>query len=495
MSDPNRSDNWRLEESGDTAGHWKLEETEQNRISQWELQNDDAYMEEAGWQPVEYTRDPYQQQSGGSGWVLPSLVGLALIAVVAYGAWIGMTQLDLNNFGSLIPSIASTPLPTSDTAAVAQVDETATPVGEAVATEVVPPTDTPPAPTATEAPPTATPVPALVEEQYVTVIEQYGINARTTPSTDGEVLRVVGQNEEFLVLDEELGWLQILSAAGQPAWISSDSQFVSLRTVELPVDEANRTRAQLGVDLLPGGTAVVEGGVTPVAALPTTAPIAGGDSLTDTNVITDSSPGVDTGGAVVAGTVNITAGLNARSLPDANSELVALLENGTELTLTGRLADNSWFRSSLADETTIWVFAEFVETTGDVTTLPVIDVPGVAVSAPDVTSTDTLTTTTAVSDTTEPPLADTGVTTPTVGTDEPATASVNTILGAAIRNAPEDGADAIATAIFENVLTVTGRSADSRWLQVDLGADGSGWVLVNAVDLSVPLESVPVVNP
>ncbi|MCB0063323.1 MAG: hypothetical protein KDE19_14480, partial [Caldilineaceae bacterium] len=62
MSDPNRSDNWRLEESGETAGRWKLEEAEQNRISQWALQDDPSYDpsgQEADWHPVEYARDPY----------------------------------------------------------------------------------------------------------------------------------------------------------------------------------------------------------------------------------------------------------------------------------------------------------------------------------------------------------------------------------------------------------------------------------------------------
>ena len=158
MSDQNTADNWRLEDTGKTGKQWKLQETEQNRISQWQLQ-DDGY-DEAGWQPVAYERESRQQ---GGGWVLPSLVGLALVAVVAYGAWIGLTQINPIsgfNFGSILSVATATPLPT-----------TAPVVSEPLPTEtlavVVNPTATvapTPLPTATlPAGPAPTAAPALVD--------------------------------------------------------------------------------------------------------------------------------------------------------------------------------------------------------------------------------------------------------------------------------------------------------------------------------------------
>ncbi|MEZ4615557.1 MAG: SH3 domain-containing protein [Caldilineaceae bacterium] len=228
--------------------------------------------------------------------------------------------------------------------------------------------------------------------------------------------------------------------------------------------------------------------------------------MTVTNGIT-TAPAPDiqpiTGGlttATITGTVNITAGLNARSEPSTNGVLVALLENNTQLALDGRTADNSWYRSQLSNSVPIWVFADFIVVDGDPTVLPVIDVPGISASETNTvteTATTLLSTSTTVTESAESPA---GTLAPTATpaapaeapSDTPALASVNTILGAAIRAAPEAGADAIATAVYENVLTVTGRSADNAWLQVDLGNSEVGWVLVSAVELSVDLATLPV---
>ncbi|MCB0112380.1 MAG: hypothetical protein KDE53_40930, partial [Caldilineaceae bacterium] len=170
MSDRNNADNWRLEESDDTSGRWRLEETEQNQLSPWELQ-DEEY-EEAGWQPVEYAR---AERNPGGGWVLPSLVGLALIAVVAYGVWIGLTRLPAGTFGSLLDGSALlTPVATADTVAAGTTPEEPAmdPTTAPTETATVAPTLAP-----TEAP-TVVPTPVQVEERFATITSQYGGNAR-----------------------------------------------------------------------------------------------------------------------------------------------------------------------------------------------------------------------------------------------------------------------------------------------------------------------------
>ncbi len=494
MSDPNTSDNWRLEESGDATGRWKLEETEQDRISQWELQNDQSYPPTAEWQPVEYNRDPYQEERGGGGWVLPSLVGLALIAVVTYGAWIGLTQLEIGDFGGIISNLSGSPDPADDVAAAPTPTEAATLA--IIATEPQQPTATT-APTNTPPPaePTPAPLPALVEERYATVAEQYGINARVEPSTDAEVLQVVGENEEFLVVDEQSGWLQIVISPEQLAWITSDPALVTLRTQELTVDAANQIRQEIGAELLAGGSPVAMTDPTDNSA---DQPADSTGEITETTTITSVfepiPTDVDVQPVTIAGTVNITGGLNARAEPAVDGGLIALLTNNTVLTLTARTTDNNWLRTSLGDEQTIaWVFAQYVTLDGELSSLPFVDETGALVPAP------TPATAAPIAEAVDDGSAD-GTTAPA---DEDATqetvtetsATVNQPLGAAVRAAPENGADAVVTVTNAQVLTITGRSADSSWLQVDLGESGTGWVQAINVDLDVDVEALRVVTP
>ncbi len=468
MSDRNTADNWRLEESGDTTSRWKLEETEQNQISQWELQEE--YSEEAGWQPVNYTREP-QRQSGS--WVLPSLVGLALIAVVAYGAWIGITRLQPNMIGQILgQGDLFTPVPTvANSVAATTPDSTA---ATAAPVTVIPPTviaepTIPP----TEAP-TVAPTPVQVEERFVTISAQYGVNARPNPSTEGDALQILEQGGEYLVVDSTAEWLQVALPTGKLAWISSDPQYVTVRSETMDVTRANQFRKQVDAPLLEGGAmADLPPATTSITA--TTTPIA------DAPVPTVGATQIATGGAPITGTVNITAGLNARGTPDTNGALISLLPSQTLLTLTGRTADNEWLRTTLSETITAWVFADFIEVGGDINAIPVVDGAEIGTTEPVTTTATTIEPTPAVAETPAATLTE-------------ATASVNTLLGAAIRAAPAATADALGTAVYENVLTVTGRSADDLWLQVDM-AGTAGWVLVSAVDLSVDLESLPVVNP
>lgn len=477
MSDQNTVDNWRLEESGKTRSQWTLEETEQNRLSQWELQ--DEYQEEVAWQPVEYERDVNSRQGGG--WVLPSLVGLALLAVVAYGAWIGLTRLPSNMIGSWLP-IANVATPTSAAESVAATGQTADTPTPTVAVITEQPTATPEPTLPPAATPTvAVPVPLLVEQQFVVISAQYGVNARPEPSTEGDAIEILEQGEEFLVIDTQEDWLQImLPFVDQPSqlvWISADPQFVTLRSEEVDLATANARRAQAGMPPLEenaGLPTTPSEGDTEIALAPTPTPeeepvIEDGTVPTDTTAIFIPAPDDPPVAEVeVAGTVNIAAGLNARRTPDTNGELVALLENSSSLSFTGRTADSTWLRTALENGDTVWVFAEFITIAGDVATLPVV-----------------------VTDSVAPP--DTAET-PDEATSVSATASVTSLLGAGIREAPDPTAVAISTAVYDNVLTVTGRSEDNQWLQIDL--DGQpGWVSIAAVELSVDIETLPVVVP
>lgn len=68
------------------------------------------------------------------------------------------------------------------------------------------------------------------------------------------------------------------------------------------------------------------------------------------------------------------AGINVRSGPGTDYPLMGSWLAGTELELTGRNADNTWFRAPyyLGEG---WMFAGLLDVSGDVNTLPVINVP------------------------------------------------------------------------------------------------------------------------
>ena len=486
MSDQNTADNWRLEDTGKTGKQWKLQETEQNRISQWQLQ-DDGY-DEAGWQPVAYERESRQQ---GGGWVLPSLVGLALVAVVAYGAWIGLTQINPIsgfNFGSILSVATATPLPT-----------TAPVVSEPLPTEtlavVVNPTATvapTPLPTATlPAGPAPTAAPALVDLKYVRITNQYGVNARSEPSTQAEIVDLLEVDEIYLLQQTQDEWLQVAISDGVLAWISAE--FAQQFTQQKPLAEANNELAALGLPTLaaPAAAPANEPPVIPTLAstgtvTSTAAPVASTDltttvGTTTTVLATGTAP--TTAGATLTGTVTITAGLNARSAPDANAAVVTLLAGNLELTITGRISDNTWLRTTVSDSIPAWVFAEFVALGGDINSLPVVGADGQVAPTP---ITGTLITTTSTITTTP---------TPAIAPPTGATATVNTILGAGVRQAPSRDAEAITTVPFDRVYAVLARSADNEWVEITLEADKQGWVLVSTVELSVDLAALPVVVP
>lgn len=483
MSDQNTADNWRLEDTGKTGKQWKLQETEQNRIAQWELQ-DESY-EDTNWQPVLYEREPRQQ---GGGWVLPSLVGLALIAVVAYGAWIGLTQFTPGafNLGNLISAATFTPAPANtgnDPNAVAGIGT------EAATTEVptaAPATPTP-EPTATlPAAPTATAAPAIVELTYARITNQYGVNARREPSTDAEVIELLDQGETYLLQQTQAEWLQIALSDGTLAWISAD--FAEQFTQQKPLAEANSELAAVGLPPLAGPPAEASAPEVPVNSEPGTAPISTTTPITSPVVTTPVTPTDTLATVSITGTVNITAGLNARSEPSADAALVTLLPGNTVLTLTGRTADSSWFSTIVSDSVSAWVFAEYITVSGDINGLPVD-----GVTAP---ITGTLLTTDTTPLATTPPLTTTTAPTGTTATAPTgATATVNTILGAGVRQGPSRDADAIGTLPFDRVYSVLARSADDQWVQIALEANQQGWVLVSSVTLNVDLATLPVVVP
>ena len=454
---------------GDSSRYMELQPSGEPLEDRWRLQQDEAVSD---WQPVEYSRPPKQRPN----WILPSLVGVALIGVLTYMAWIGITRL--------APGLASTgPEPAAVDAGAETGSEDQQPDNsEQAAPAVQAATDTPvPPPTALPTPtlpPTVAPTPVLVEQRIATVNNEFGVNARLDASTDSDVLRILEFGETATIIEEvedasiEGNWLQVRTSEGALVWIASG--FVDIATQLVP--------AESGTVLAPVAPAVDD------------AP------LLDVRVII-SSP----------------AGLNARSAPDANADIVTILPNDRPYKAVSRSEDGQWIQVQIEDGSLVWIFLQLVIPTADLDSLPVdgeepqvvaapvavptvattaattttevITIPAVVTTTSDITSTTAITSTDSVTATAP---ADTGTDTPT--TISP-TIVVSSTFGVNARAGTTTEDDVLV--ILENgaEIPIVGRSADSQWLQVQLDDGRLAWVFAAAILTTSDIATLPEAAP
>jgi uncharacterized protein YgiM (DUF1202 family) len=436
----------------------ELQDASGKMADHWRLQEDDAATD---WQPVEYSRPPRSRPN----WILPSLIGVALVAVVGYLVWFG-----INRFGPELafwsqPSPAATEEVISGTEGVGEdagegagQETEGTPAEDPDAVAAQPQTPevvaspTPQAPpTPTSAPPTPTPV--MVEERIATIRNQYGVNARQEPTLDAEVLRILEQGETVVVLDEradpqiEGTWLQVQLSEGAIAWISSDFVDISTQLVE----------AEPGEDTSPAPPS--ESGE--VAGVGATAPV--------TASVTISSP----------------AGLNARTSPSPTADIVATLANGASFTALQLSEDGQWVQVELEDGSQAWVFREFAISDDDLSLLPAAGAESVAATT-EITTTEAATATETITE----PVTDT----PDAASDE-FTVVVSSTFGVNARATADPTANVLRVLPNNAEVPVTGRTADARWLQVELDDGRAAWVLTSSVLIDGDVQSLPVVEP
>ncbi|MCX6046007.1 MAG: SH3 domain-containing protein [Chloroflexi bacterium] len=479
MSDQNVANNWRLEDTGETQDRWKLQEAEQGLVTQWQLQ--DEPRPEAAWQPVDYTRE----RPGPGNWVLPALVVVALVAVVGYIAWIGLTRFNLLT--------TTTPTDAAQTPAgvVTSVADANTPAAIAANTEVtqtaaptVAPTE--PAPTAVLVPtPAPTPTVARVEQEFISVSDPAGVNARSEPNATSAVVKLLEAGQRVLVVTQEQDWIQVALARNSLAWVKAE--FVDRSSQLVSLDEANQRRVELGLTPLASAPApsAATGAVTGTIPSTLTVGVTSTTGVTGvagiTNPLTTEPLLVST---PLTATINISTGLNARSVPTTTGTPIKLLTNSARYKVTGRSADNQWLQIVLEDGAPAWVFAEYVNVNGNTNTLPVPS------SSTALTTTGTISNSTGAVVTTTTSLSGT---TGTAGGE--ATLTVSSLSGANARPAPDRAAASLTLFPFEAALPVVGRTADNQWLQVRLNDGSLGWMLTSAVKLSVDIATVRVVNP
>lgn len=259
---------------------------------------------------------------GGYGWVLTQFVSV---------------QGDVATLGVVTPEILAA-------WAAAETAPAGVAPAEAALVEAVPTATSAPALPVLEVSPILPPAPftnTLPLGAAVAISDPVGVNARATPSADGELLIVVPNGAVLAAVgrSEDGEWIQVRLPDDRLAWMA--------RTVINVSDN---------IDTAPVG------GAENAIATPTAEPAAAAPAAPAAVVPVD---------AAVA-TVTNQLGANLRSVPDRNTNPVVTVNNGETFPAIGRTADGAWVQLALPDGTTGWALATTVSLDTDVNSLPVI---------------------------------------------------------------------------------------------------------------------------
>lgn len=400
-----------------------------------------------------------------------------------------------------LPAVVTfTPMPTSTNPPLPVPTETAaaTPTPEITATEAAP-----------------TEIAPSTSDAKVTVLGE--MNIRSGPSTEYEVVGDAVAGEEFAITgkNEDGNWWQI-DFRGESGWIyapfvvaaeAEEVPVVSAAMTETPVPEEETTDTSpptvipivtVGGDMnvrsgpgeeynrIGGATAGEEFAITGrnadgdwwqidfegqdgwiyapfVTAIDAdNVPIAG-SSVEETRAPTTGTDTTAPGGQRPVATMN--GDMNIRQGPGTDYARTGGAFEGEEFGITGKSADGEWWQIDFDGEAG-WVYAPFVTATnaGNVPTV-------------------------------EAPSAQTPVTAPGSSGAGQAPADAIATVGEDlnVRNGPGTEYDRIGGATAGEEYTITGKSADGEWWQIDF-AGQPGWIygpLVTATDA----EDVPVVTP
>jgi uncharacterized protein YgiM (DUF1202 family) len=506
MSTEDPLKNWQLENRKQPdPEQWKLEDADQDLSKHLQLQEGEP---NAYWQPVEYQRAPQTRRN----WVLPSVLIVALLAVLGYVGWIAMSQFggDLGSLAGIGGAAAETP--TVDPAAAAA----------AASPTPAPPTPTV-APTATAAPvetptPTLPPTPAIAMGELIsgTVNAVQGVNARREP--DGEIIRTLNENEGVIVTRQDGDWLQVILADGTTvAWVAAE--FVTSTPQMVPLEQLAAIYTGAGLPAPTPVAGAAPGDLQTVTGTePLTGTLPGAVTTSPTGTLTATLPSLLTGGAQLtpngviptapftnalpavgpALTVSDTTGVNARAAASTEGAVILVVPNGAVLPVVGRNAAGDWLQVRLPDGQNAWMFAEAVLASPDAQAAPVGD----GAAAADSTLTGPVTGTVTGTLTAAEPLTGTGTTTGTTAAPPDlsnvptgATATIANPLGANLRSAPSRDLEPVYSAASGESFTVIGRNGSGDWVQVLLPDGSSAWALVPTVELSVAIDSLPVTQP
>ena len=188
-------------------------------------------------------------------------------------------------------------------------------------------------------------------------------------------------------------------------------------------------------------------------------------------------------------TVSDTTGVNARSAPGTEGDIILVVPNGAVLPVVGRNAAGDWLQVRLPDGQDAWMFGQAIIASPDAASAPVVAEVAAGATTP-VTGTVPATTTAGI--TTQPAAGPA----PTVaGAPTGATATISNPLGAHLRSAPGRDLEPVYTAAAGESFAVIGRNGSSEWVQVVLPDGSAAWALAPTVSVSVAIDTLPVTQP
>jgi len=329
MSDPRIPRQWQLKDTGESGDQWMLRDSEQTLPDYLQLQGDDVYeTANLNWQPVDYRalQQPPAARSR-SGWILGTLVFLALVGVAAYMSFSflgtpsflsslfqplgsgqtseteaseasttgegeaadGSSTDENNNGGAEAPAagILTGTVPITDSSIV-----TAAMAAQPESTAVATPTATPL--------PLPTPTPVNIVVRTATVRSGSGVNLRRNPQGSAELIRTLPDNSNHVIASGPITgtdggqWLQ-LALTDTLGYVAAD--FTTIVTQSLPYTEAAILLTSVG--MAPPAPAALPA----PSAVTSTLALSGNPSISTTAVITPPSIPTSTTPMLVAGSV------------------------------------------------------------------------------------------------------------------------------------------------------------------------------------------------
>lgn len=259
------------------------------------------------------------------------------------------------------------------------------------------------------------------------------LSLRAGPSFSQSVVGNVfqGQRVQAIGRNSANSWVKVqVVESGLQGWILSGNVQLDIPITNLPVINDSTTQ--------PTATPIAPT-ATPVN--PTATPV----NPTATPVNPTATPTPASG---VTATVN-TGALNVRSGPAVSYGVVAVLNQGTTVSVTGRNSDNSWVRVATGNISG-WVLTSLTTINGDLATIPIINV------------------------------------------DAPANSGTVNTGALNVRSGPSVEFSSVAVVTQGTTVGLVGRNADASWLQIRLSNGTVGWVNANFITTSTTLSTLPV---
>ncbi|HQY91700.1 SH3 domain-containing protein [Caldilinea sp.] len=179
--------------------------------------------------------------------------------------------------------------------------------------------------------------------------------------------------------------------------------------------------------------------------------------------------------SVRSGTVNDTAGVNARREPSTDAEIIRLLNNAERVTVVR--SEGEWLQVILADNQAAWVSAQFIDqAVGEEKTIEEWNATLAAAGLPLVT----------------PETSPGSVEAQATPVGLPVNVTVTADPGATVRLEPAAESQVVGEALLNTVLVATARTDAADWLLVTLPDGRRGWMLSGLITASSDATTLPI---